>query len=251
MSLRKIHNGKIYLASDFHLGIDAKLSSTSRELLIVKWLEEIGQDANLIILVGDIFDYWFEYKQVVPRGFSRFWSKIRELRDRDIPIIFFTGNHDMWMFDYATKEYGIPIFRNPTEFILNGKKTLIHHGDGLGPGDYGYKLIKLFTSSKMCQWLFARLHPNFAIAIMRLFSGTSRSFDKEIEFDPSKEHLVQYCEELSQTKDYDYMIFGHRHLVIDYQLTNGKTKYMNLGDWLHSCSYLEITPENFKIKYYE
>ena len=251
MDIHSTHKGKIYLASDFHLGIDAKLSSTEREILIVQWLDEISRDANLIILVGDIFDYWFEYKQVIPKGFSRFWSKIREIRDNEIPVIFFTGNHDMWMFDYATKEYGIPILRDPTVFLLNGKKVLIHHGDGLGPGDLGYKFIKLFTSSKICQWLFARLHPNFSLSLMKIFSGTSRSFDKEIKFDPKKEMLVQYCEEMIKTNDFDYMIFGHRHLVIDYQLSNNKTKYMNLGDWMQNCSYMSIDNDSFKIKYYE
>lgn len=251
MSRNYSYSGKIYLASDFHLGIEAKHSSSEREERIVRWLDTISLDANLIILVGDIFDYWFEYKQVVPRGFSKFWSKIRELRDKEVPIIFFTGNHDMWMFDYPTKEYGIPILRKPTEFILNGKRVLIHHGDGLGPGDHGYKFIKLFTNSKICQWLFARLHPNFAISVMRFFSGKNRKQAKEDTFDPSKERLVKFCEEQLKTEDYDYFIFGHRHLVIDHRLSNDKSRYINLGDWTHFYSYLEVNNENFKLKTYE
>jgi len=245
------YNGNIYLASDFHLGMNGKLSTQDRERLICNWLDSIKEDAAAIILVGDIFDYWFEYKQVVPKGFSRFWATIRTLRDKNIPIIFFTGNHDMWMFNYATEEYGIPIYSKPQEFILNGKQVLIHHGDGLGPGDYGYKFIKLFTTSKICQWLFARFHPNFALGIMKFFSGTSRSFDKEIPFDESKERLIQYCEKKIKTKDYDYMIFGHRHLVIDHLLSNKKSRYINIGDWLNDSSFLLIDENNYKLQKYE
>lgn len=243
-------NGTIYLASDFHLGMNGKLSSEEREQLICKWLISISQEASAIFLVGDIFDYWYEYKQVIPRGFSKFWATIRNLRDVGIPIIFFRGNHDMWMFDYATKEYGIPIYSDPQIFNLNGKKVLIHHGDGLGPGDYGYKFIKLFTKSKLCQWLFARFHPNFALGIMKFFSGTSRSFDKEIQFDESRERLIQYCEEKIKITDLDYIIFGHRHLALDHLLSNQKTRYINLGDWLNDSTYLEIKKGTYKLKNY-
>lgn len=245
------YSGKIYLASDIHLGIDAKHSSNEREKLVVQWLEEISVDANLILLVGDIFDYWFEYKQVIPRGFSRFWAKLRELRDKDIPIIFFTGNHDMWMFDYPTKEFGIPVLSTPTEFEFNGKKVLVHHGDGLGPGDIGYKFIKLFTSNKICQWLFARLHPNFGILLMKLFSGKQRTLNNDDKFDPSRERLVDFCEEQLKEKHFDYFIFGHRHLVIDHKLSNNTSRYINLGDWTHFYSFLEINNTEFKLKTYE
>ncbi len=250
MSENYSYTGKIYIASDFHLGITAKHSSDERELLIVKWLEEISSDANLIILVGDIFDYWFEYRHVIPRGFSRFWSKIRILRDNNIPIIFFTGNHDMWMFDYATKEYGIEILRTPTTFLLNKKKVLIHHGDGLGPGDYGYKFIKLFTCSKLCQWIFARLHPNFALMVMKYFSKTSRALDTNVEFFPEKENIVSYCENILREEYFDYFICGHRHLMIDHLLSNKKSRYINLGDWLYSYSYLEISEDMFNLRRY-
>ena len=245
------YSGKIYLASDIHLGIDAKHSSGEREKRLVSWLDEISSDADLIVLVGDIFDYWFEYRRVIPRGFSRFWSKIREIRDRDIPVIFFTGNHDMWMFEYPTEEYGIPVLRDPTEFNLNGKRVLIHHGDGLGPGDFGYKIIKQFTSSRICQWLFARLHPNFALFVMRLFSGKKRIHNERDTFDESRESLVKYCEDQLKEKYFDYFVFGHRHLVIDHTLSNGQSRYINLGDWTHFYSFLEIDKEDFKLKNYE
>ena len=250
MNTTHSYDGTIYFASDFHLGMDGKLNTIDRELLICNWLHGIKEDASAIFLVGDIFDYWFEYKQVVPRGFSRFWATIRTLRDQEVPIIFFTGNHDMWMFNYATEEYGIPIYSQPQTFILNGKKVLIHHGDGLGPGDYGYKFIKMFTKSKICQWMFARFHPNFALGIMKFFSGTSRSFDKEIIFDESKERLIQYCEEKIKHDYFDFLIFGHRHLVVDHLLSNQKSRYINLGDWLNDSSFLLLQHDNYKLQKY-
>jgi len=251
VNLHRSYTGNIYLASDFHLGIDAKDSSKERELKIVDWLTSIEAKADLIILLGDIFDYWFEYKTVIPRGFSHFWAKIRTLRDAEIPIIFFSGNHDMWMFEYSEKEYGIPILSEPTLFEFNGKKVLLHHGDGLGPGEHGYKFIKSIFRNKLAQFLFARLHPNFGIWLMRKFSHTSRAMDTEQEFNASNEMLVIYCESQIQKNDYDFLIFGHRHLKIDHTLSNGKSRYINLGDWLWNYSYASFTDEGFKLSHYE
>jgi len=165
---------KIYFASDFHLGVDAKYTSKEREKQIVRWLEEIKHDALEIYLVGDVFDYWFEYGTVVPKGYTRLFGKLIELRDLNIPIYFFIGNHDMWMFNYFEEELDIPIYRQPITKKLLGKTFFIGHGDGLGPGDHGYKFLKKFFASPLCQWLFARLHPNFALGLMRFWSGKSR-----------------------------------------------------------------------------
>ena len=164
---------KTYFASDFHLGINARLSSLDRERQICRWLDLVSQDAEAIYLVGDVFDYWFEYKSVIPKGFSRILGKLAEVRDKNIPIYFFTGNHDMWMFRYFEDELGIPIYRQPIIREIHGKTFFIGHGDGLGPGDYGYKMIKKIFANKTCQWLFARLHPNFGLWLMNFFSGKS------------------------------------------------------------------------------
>ncbi|MEQ8425759.1 MAG: UDP-2,3-diacylglucosamine diphosphatase, partial [Cyclobacteriaceae bacterium] len=165
---------KLYFASDFHLGVPNRETSLEREKRIVRWLDSVSADAHAIYLLGDIFDFWFEYKHAIPKGFIRLMGKLAELRDRDIPIYFFTGNHDMWMFDYFPKELGIPIYRQPIELKVGDHLLMIGHGDGLGPGDSSYKILKKFFNSGLCQWLFARLHPNFGIGIAKFWSKSSR-----------------------------------------------------------------------------
>ena len=231
----------------------AGTTSLEREKRIVRWLEEIRSDAAEIYLVGDIFDYWFEYGKVVPKGFIRFIGKLAELRDQGIPIYFFTGNHDMWMFSYFQEELGIPIYRAPIIREIQGKKILIGHGDGLGPGDHGYKFIKKVFSNKVCQWLFGRLHPNFGISLMRYLSGKSRAVggDAEHFLGPEKEWLVQYCEEKLKSEHIDYFVFGHRHLPIEYTLSNGTSQYINLGDWTEYYSYAELEKGQLYLSFYE
>jgi UDP-2,3-diacylglucosamine hydrolase len=230
---------KIYFASDFHLGSPNEEASLVREKKIVAWLEAARQDAAEIFLVGDIFDFWFEYKRAVPRGYTRLLGKISELTDSGIPVHVFTGNHDMWIFDYLPRECGVHVHREPIERTWGDKHFLIGHGDGLGPGDYGYKFIKKIFASSLCQWLFARLHPNFGIWLASSLSGYSRSTtghkDKEY-LGADKEWLIQYCREVLEKKHYDYFIFGHRHMAIDFQL-NEQSRYINLGEWMHQESW--------------
>lgn len=244
---------KIFFASDFHLGTDARLSSKERESNIVRWLTTIQDDAAEIYLVGDIFDYWFEYKTAIPRGFSSFLAKLSELRALNIPIYFFTGNHDMWMFDYFESEYGIPIYRAPITKKLQGKRYLIGHGDGLGPKDHGYKLIKKVFSNKLCQWCYARLHPNFGLWVMKKFSHTSRDAggDDAIFYGREREMLVQYSESKYQEDPLDAFIFGHRHLPLCVSIANGKSIYWNLGDWTEYQSYGVIEDGVFSLRYFE
>ena len=151
---------KIYFASDFHLGVPDHKTSLVRERKIIRWLDEIKSDAHSIYLLGDIFDFWFEYKEAIPKGFIRLQGKLAELRDEGMPIYFFTGNHDMWMFNYFPNELGINIYREPIELSIGAQTLMIGHGDGLGPGDTSYKILKKFFNSSLCQWLFARLHRN-------------------------------------------------------------------------------------------
>ncbi len=158
---------KIYFASDFHLGVPNNEASLVREKRIVAWLDQIKDDAHSIYLLGDIFDFWFEYRQAIPKGFIRLQGKLAELRDKGLPIYFFTGNHDMWMFEYFEKEMGIVIYRKPQLLSLGNSKVLVGHGDGLGDGDHFYKLLKWFFNISICQWLFARIHPNLGIAMAK------------------------------------------------------------------------------------
>lgn len=230
---------KIYFASDFHLGIPNPQSSLEREKKLVQWLDEISTDASEIFLVGDLFDFWFEYKHAVPKGFTRFLGALSRLSDQGIPVHIFTGNHDMWIFDYLPKETGVKVHREPIVREWNGKRFYIGHGDGLGPGDHGYKFIKKVFESKICQWLFARLHPNFGIGLANFWSRTSRksSIEKDRVFlGEENEWLVVYCKEQLLREHYDYFVFGHRHLPLDIQLT-ATSRYVNLGDWIQHYTY--------------
>jgi len=248
-----MENGKIYFASDFHLGIDATLTSEERERQIVRWLDTIKADAAEIYLVGDVFDFWFEYATVVPKGFVRLLGKLVELRDAGIPIYFFIGNHDMWMFRYFEEEMGIPIYRKPIKRELFGKTFIIGHGDGLGPGDHGYKFLKKVFANQVCQWLFARLHPNFGISLAKYWSGKSRESNRiETEFfGEKKERLIVFANEELDRQYADFFVFGHRHLPIDYTLKNKKSRYINLGEWMNYNSYAVFDGKDIEIKFFE
>ena len=245
---------KIYFASDFHLGVDARLSSREREQQIVRWLDMIKEDAAEIYLVGDVFEFWFEYKTVVPKGFTRLLGKLASLRDAGIPIYFFTGNHDMWMFRYFEEELGIPTYRKPIVRELMGKSFFIGHGDGLGPGDRGYKLMKKVFANPFCQWLFERLHPNFGIWLANYWSGKSRKATKPKKYrflGAEGEWLAVYANRKLESQPIDYFIFGHRHLPIDFTLKNGKSRYINLGEWMNHNSFAVFDGENLGIEFFE
>jgi UDP-2,3-diacylglucosamine hydrolase len=244
---------KIYFASDFHLGIPDEARSRQRELALVKWLNAAAQDAEEIFLVGDIFDFWFEYKHAVPRGFTRLLGTLSFITDSGIPIHVFTGNHDMWIFDYLPKETGVQLHRAPIVRSWNGKVFYIGHGDGLGPGDYGYKFIKKVFASKISQWLFARLHPNFGIAMANFWSRSSRktSGDRDRVFlGEDEEWLVQYCKKLLKENHYDYFVFGHRHLPLDIHV-GANSRYINLGDWISHYTYAVFDGETMQLLTYE
>ena len=248
---------KIYFASDFHLGVPDYASSLEREKKIVRWLNSIRNDCEELYLLGDVFDFWFEYRTVVPRGFVRLLGKLAEFTDAGIPVHYFTGNHDMWTFDYLTRELQVKLHRAPVEATYNGRKFFIGHGDGLGPGDHGYKFIKKVFASPVCQWLFARLHPNLGVGIANYFSGKSRiatGNTDETYHGEEKEWLVIHARELLSEKHYDYFIFGHRHLPLDISLPDGKSgpsRYINLGDWVKYFTYAEFDGSSMALKKFE
>lgn len=240
---------KIYFASDVHLGFPDIEKGRPRELLFAQWLEEIKNKASEIYLVGDIFDFWYEYKNVVPRGFVRVLGKIAEITDAGIPVHFFTGNHDLWVFDYLSSEIGVKIYRKPLETKLLGKNFYIAHGDGLGPGDKGYKLLKKIFESKVLQWLFSRLHPNFAFWIAHGWSKKSR-YNKGIiaeKFNQETESTYLHAKEILKQKNIDYFVFGHRHLMINKPIDKQST-YILLGDWLHHFSYGVFDGKTFELR---
>jgi UDP-2,3-diacylglucosamine hydrolase len=250
MKIDNLGNKKIYFASDFHLGVPDHASSLIREKRIIAWLDSIKHDAHTIFLLGDIFDFWFEYKHTIPKGYIRLLGKLAEIRDSGIPIIFFTGNHDMWMFDYFPTELNIPIYRQPILLEVGEKRLLIGHGDGLGPGDLTYKFIKQFFNSKICQWLFARIHPNLGMAIAHLWSRRSRisNLKKEEKFQGEEgEFLWLYCRDLEKKQHHDFYVFGHRHLPLTLKVGENST-YVNLGEWVNFNTYAVYNGTNLDLK---
>jgi UDP-2,3-diacylglucosamine hydrolase len=244
---------KIYFLSDFHLGAPNAATSLVREKKIVQFLDTIKTDAAVIFIVGDLFDFWYEYKKVVPKGYVRILGKIAEITDAGIPIHFFVGNHDMWMKDYFQTELNTSVYFEPAEFNFNGKRFLIGHGDGLGPGDEGYKFIKKIFRNRFCQWLFGILPPQIGIGLADYFSRKSRAKTgntNEIFLGEDKEWLVIYAKEVLQKEHFDYFIFGHRHLPLDIAL-NASSKYINLGDWIKYFTYAVFDGEKTELKYYK
>ena len=230
---------QVYFASDFHLGTPSPEQSRIRERAVVAWLDSIRPDAEVIFLVGDVFDFWFEYKRSIPKGFIRLQGKLAELTDAGTKIVLFTGNHDMWMSDYFTQEMGIPVYREPRQYVIGEKRFLIGHGDGLGPGDYTYKQLKKVFESKLARRLFRYLHPDIGIGIAQSWSRRSRlgNQEKGEEFlGEDREWLMQYCRAVEAVDHHDYYIFGHRHLPLDLAVS-ANSRYVNLGEWVTARTY--------------
>jgi UDP-2,3-diacylglucosamine hydrolase len=241
----------IYFGSDFHLGTPNQAASLEREKRIVAWLDEVLEKGSELFLLGDVFDFWFEYKKAIPRGYVRLLGKLAEIADKGIPVHFFTGNHDMWTFGYLEQEIGLTLYRKPITIERQGKTLHIGHGDGLGPGDRSYKFLKNFFDSKLCQWMFARLHPNFSFGMAEWFSKGSRTSSQEEDkkFLGEKEWLAIYCKDFLETQAVDYFIFGHRHLPIEMELTKN-SKYINIGEWLNYNSYGIMENGKLQLKYF-
>ena len=246
-------SGKIYFLSDCHFGVPSKEESAKREAKFIKLLDEIKRDADYIILLGDIFDYWFEYKSVVPKGYTRLMGKFAELSDQGIKFIYFTGNHDFWVRNYFSEEFGFEIIRKPESFIINNKKVFIGHGDGLGPKDYSYKLMKAVFEAPFNRWWWARLHPNFSFWLAGKVSSHSRAANgdmDEVFHGEEREWLIQFARKKLETDYYDYFIFGHRHLPLTVEL-NEKSTYINTGEWIKSFSYAMTEGDKIVLKKYD
>ncbi len=244
---------KIYFLSDFHLGAPDAAGSLVREKKLIRFLEEIRSTAEAIFIVGDIFDFWYEYKTVVPKGYVRLLGKLAELTDAGIPIHVFVGNHDMWMSGYFEKELNIPVYHEPKTFSWNNKSFLIGHGDGLGPGDHGYKFIKKIFRNPVCHWLFGMLHPDWGIALANYFSRKSRQktgSSDEAFLGEENEWLIIYCKEIIKKDPYQFLVFGHRHYPIDFVLSE-QSRYINLGDWIRHFTYAAFDGEDMKLLTYQ
>ncbi|WDF46572.1 UDP-2,3-diacylglucosamine diphosphatase [Chryseobacterium sp. KACC 21268] len=244
---------KIYFASDQHFGVPDLAKSRIREEKFIRWLDLIKKDAQILFLMGDLFDFWHEWKYVVPKGYIRVLGKIAELKDFGIEIYFFVGNHDLWMKNYFEEELGIPVYFEKKYYEINDKKFLLAHGDGLGPGDKGYKRMKKVFTNPLAQWAFRWLHPDIAMRIANYMSQKNKliSGDEDKEFlGEDKEFLIQYSKEKLKTEDINYFVFGHRHLPLIFDLKKG-AKYINLGDWIVYFTYGVYNGESFEVKKFE
>jgi len=244
-------NKNIYFASDFHLGAPDLVTSKRREKQIIAWLAEISKDAQEVFILGDVFDFWYEYTHLAPKGHIRLLGKIAELTDEGIPVHFFHGNHDMWMRNYLPDEIGITIYKDLVQLNINDAKLLVGHGDGLGPGDYAYKFLKKLFRSGMLQWVFSRFHPNFSFRIAHSWSAHSRkSNHRDAVSLGEDEHLLQYCRSIEARTHYDYYVFGHRHLPLE-MTVNAQSKYFNLGEWINYCTFGKFDGQAFSLHTFE
>lgn len=244
---------KIYFASDFHLGLSSvhRKDEIDREKKIVRWLESIENNAQAIFFVGDIFDFWYEYKHAIPKGYIRFLGKLASLIDHGIKVYFFTGNHDLWMFRYFQEELGIAVFNKPIDLVINGKNLLVGHGDGLGPGDTFYKILKKIFTNKITQWIFRWIHPDIGIGLAREWSKSSRIKKKGLDetFLGEDEYLIQYIRQKQKERPRDYYIFGHRHMPLEFEISADCT-YFNLGEWVNNFSY-GMFDDKLQLKYFK
>jgi len=243
---------KIYFASDQHFGLPNPEKSLVREKIFITWLDSIKEDAEAIFLLGDLFDFWMEYKTVVPKGFVRVLGKLAEISDSGIPIHFFVGNHDLWVRDYFEKELNFIVYKKPTEFVFNDKIFLIGHGDGLGPKDTGYKIMKKVFTNPIAKWFYRWLHPDIGVSIAQNLSLKNKliSGEEDVTFlGEDKEWLVQYCKRKLRSKQYDFFLFGHRHLPMTIQLDN--SIYINTGDWISYFTYAVFDGKDLTLKTYE
>ncbi|GGD51027.1 UDP-2,3-diacylglucosamine diphosphatase [Muriicola marianensis] len=241
---------KVYFASDNHLGAPSREQSMAREKHFVSWLQEVKEDAAAIFLLGDLFDFWFEYRTVVPKGFVRTLGTLASITDGGIPVYFFAGNHDLWMNGYFEEELGIPVFHKPQLFEINGKRFFIGHGDGLGPHDKGYKRMKKVFTNPVARWFFRWMHPDWGVRVAQYFSVKNKliSGEEDKEFlGEENEWLVQYAKRKLEGDHFDFFVFGHRHLPLEIKL-NPKSTYFNLGDWISHYTYGVFDGKQFEVR---
>ncbi|MCP1251158.1 UDP-2,3-diacylglucosamine diphosphatase [Elizabethkingia sp. S0634] len=245
---------KIYFASDQHFGAPTPKESKVREAKFIRWLDEIKKDAQVLFLMGDLFDFWHEWQHVIPKGYVRLLGKLAELKDSGIELYFFVGNHDLWMKSYFEDELEVPVYFTKKYYEISGKNFLLAHGDGLGPGDKGYKRMKKLFTNPVAQWFFKWLHPDISMRIALYLSQKNKmiSGEEDKEFlGEDKEFLIIYAKEKLKTEKIDYFIFGHRHLPMVLDLNAGQSKYINLGDWIGYFTYGVFDGDHFELKTYE
>lgn len=245
---------KIYFISDCHLGATSLQQPLEYERRVVRFLESIEDDCEELYLLGDIIDYWFEYKYVAPQGFTRFLGKLAMMSDKGVKIHWFTGNHDIWIFDYLPREIGCQIHRSPEVMEIHGQRFFLAHGDRLGKDSKALTLMNGFFHNRVCQKLYSWLHPDWTTGFAFWWSKKSRLTGNDFPeyMGEQKEHLVQYAKQrINDGLKVDYFIFGHRHIMLDLMLTRD-TRLMILGDWIQHFSYAVLDEEgNLMLDQYE
>jgi UDP-2,3-diacylglucosamine hydrolase len=253
MNIKLAPGKKVYFASDQHFGAPNAVESKIREDRFVRWLDSIKKDAQILYLMGDLFDFWHEWKYVVPKGYIRVLGKIAELRDAGVAIYFFVGNHDLWMKSYFEDELGIPVYFDKQMVQISDKQFLLAHGDGLGPGDKGYKRMKKLFTNPLAQWAFRWMHPDIAMKVANYMSQKNKLISgvEDMKFlGEDKEFLIVYSKEKLKTQKIDYFVYGHRHLPMVLDL-NPNSKYINLGDWIVYFTYGVFDGNSFNLETWE
>lgn len=229
-----------YFASDMHLGLLPAQESREREKLLIGWLRRVAADAEAIFLVGDLFDFWYEYRRVVPKGFTRLLGTLSELTDRGVEIHFFTGNHDMWAYGYLQTECGVHVHDKPLETLLYGKRFFITHGDDITAREHGFptRLMNRTFRSPAVRWLFSHLlHPDTALRFGYGWSSHSRKLKAVTHrFLAEEEPMVRFARRYCAHEPVDYFVFGHNHCAEIYPLGNGSTAVF-LGEWIEHPTY--------------
>ena len=247
---------KTYFVADAHLGSLAFNNSLYNEIKLVRWMDSIKADCEALYLLGDMIDFWFEHRLVIPKGYARFFGKIAEFTDAGIPVYWFTGNHDIWLFDYVQKELGVIVFNEAIETVIHGKKIYMAHGDGLGDPSLQFRILLRIFHNRFCQTLFAAMHPRQSIWLGLEWAKKSRlkrEREPEVYLGEDKEYLIQFAKK--HADEYgenaaDFYIFGHRHILIDLMISS-KSRIIILGDWIHQFSYGELEDNDFQLKIFK
>ncbi|MDR1331887.1 MAG: UDP-2,3-diacylglucosamine diphosphatase [Tannerella sp.] len=246
---------KIYFAADAHLGNRYLPDPQAAEKRLVRWLDSIGAQARAIYFLGDMFDYWYEYRHVVPRGFVRFLGKLAELADRGVEIHLFAGNHDIWMFDYLPREIGAVIHQGPETVDLMGRRFLLAHGDEVGERPFTFRFLRAMFRNRICQRLYAAIHPRWTFAFARWWSYSSRKNGTDGQTPEMQAqqntYLIDFAKAYLRTcPDIDCFIFGHRHVLLDMKL-DPASRLLVAGDWMQHFSFIEWDGENLQLKIFE
>jgi UDP-2,3-diacylglucosamine hydrolase len=235
---------KIFFFSDVHLGLHDTAREKEKEQRLLSFLSHVEKNGEQLFIIGDLFDYWFEYKNVIPRGYHHVISKLATLVEKGIAVHYLAGNHDFWLKDFFPKELGIPVYKDPFGMTLLGKKFYFHHGDGLALNDAGYRFLKKILRSRISIFLYSLVHPDWTAPIAQGSSQASRKYTGHKDFGET-DGMIQFAEK-KISEGYDIVIMGHRHKPLEHTINNGV--YVNLGDWISYNTYAEFDGTNIELK---